>query len=427
MDYKHNIDFHTIIYLFIVILGAITVGLYFQSSSWFLEATGIIILSCGCILLLHKEHNNIKTLNNIVEALHNNDYSFRLPRKGSVFNRFLNEIVEIMQKEKVSTVQQDKYYELIINSMSIGVIVSDENGNVVKCNDEVLTLFNRKVLTHLSQLAAWENLHITLAELSPKEKRHILIKNVSKELNISVHLDNISIKGRLLHIYTFNDIHTEIDRNEFDSWIKLTRVLTHEIMNGIAPISSLSDTMKQETELPLHIKDGLEAISTSSHSLINFVESYRRFTRIPTPIPTLVNVSTLIKQVKELFNNVNIGTHIEPDDLIIYADESLILQVITNIVKNAIEAFKEEQEKEIRIKVYCTESEAVKIEISNNGPAIPKEEIEEIFVPFFTTKQNGNGIGLSISRQIMILSGGNLSFSSTPNNKFTTTFTLTFN
>ena len=389
--------------------------------------TGIIMFLIGLFvsfLIVKKRFHSIHTL---LEALKNQDYSFRLPQKNNEINKTLNQITELIQSDKLSITQQEKYYELIINSISIGVIVTDDDFNIVKCNDETLRLFNRSSLTHVSQLSAWDNFDNTLTELSPKEKRHVLIKTSQKELNISVHLDLITLRGKVLRIFTINDIHTEIDRNEFDSWIKLTRVLTHEIMNGIAPISSLSNVMKQEDNIPDNIREGLDAISSSSQSLINFVDSYRRFTRIPTPIPALVNVSTMLKQIKELNSNVKINTYIEPDDLTVYADESLILQVITNIVKNAIEATSEINNREIRIKAYITENDIVKIDISNNGPAIPKDELNEIFVPFFTTKKDGNGIGLSISRQIMILSGGNLTVSSSPNTKFTTTFTLSFN
>lgn len=375
-------------------------------------------------LIVKKRFHSIHTL---LEALKNQDYSFRLPQKNNEINKTLNQITELIQSDKLSIAQQEKYYELIINSMSIGVIVTDDDFNIIKCNNETLRLFNRSSLTHVSQLSAWDNFDNTLTELSPKEKRHVLIKTSQKELNISVHLDLITLRGKVLRIFTINDIHTEIDRNEFDSWIKLTRVLTHEIMNGIAPISSLCNIMKQENNIPDNIREGLEAISSSSQSLINFVDSYRRFTRIPTPIPALINVFTMLKQIKELNANVKINTLIEPDDLMIYADESLILQVITNIVKNAIEATSEIENREIRIKAYTTENDTVKIDISNNGPAIPKDELNEIFVPFFTTKKDGNGIGLSVSRQIMILSGGNLTVSSSPNTKFTTTFTLSFN
>ena len=389
--------------------------------------TGIIMFLIGLFvsfLIVKKRFHSIHTL---LEALKNQDYSFRLPQKNNEINKTLNQITELIQSDKLSIAQQEKYYELIINSMSIGVIVTDDDFNIIKCNNETLRLFNRSSLTHVSQLSAWDNFDNTLTELSPKEKRHVLIKTSQKELNISVHLDLITLRGKVLRIFTINDIHTEIDRNEFDSWIKLTRVLTHEIMNGIAPISSLCNIMKQENNIPDNIREGLEAISSSSQSLINFVDSYRRFTRIPTPIPALINVFTMLKQIKELNANVKINTLIEPDDLMIYADESLILQVITNIVKNAIEATSEIENREIRIKAYTTENDTVKIDISNNGPAIPKDELNEIFVPFFTTKKDGNGIGLSVSRQIMILSGGNLTVSSSPNTKFTTTFTLSFN
>lgn len=431
MDYK-RFDILSICRLLIIIIGAFMAGVGLAASHWMYVPIGIILIIFGCYTTISNDNKTIKMLHTIAEAISNNDYSFRLPNKSrtqrdkAIFN-IINKIASTLQSEKIESVQQEKYYELIINSMSIGVLVIDENDNIVKCNNETLRLFNRNALTHLSQLQAWDNLDTTLSSFTPKEKRHLLIKTPQRELNISVHLDQIAIKDSTLRIFTINDIHTEIDRNEFDSWVKLTRVLTHEIMNGIAPISSLSDTMKQDESLPHNIKDGLDAISASSHSLINFVESYRRFTRIPTPKPTLVYVSELLKQVQELYSSHDITINVEPADLIVYADEPLILQVITNIVKNATEALGDRTDGKIMINAYCDTSEQVKIAIANNGPAIPKDVAEEIFVPFFTTKSDGNGIGLSVSRQIMILSGGNLSLSSTPHNKYTTTFILTFN
>lgn len=426
MDYSNRLCISYILYLLTALAGAAFTGYGTAVVSIPYMLAGIICVIFGISALIVKENKNLRTLNIIIEALRNNDYSFRLPQSSDSLNTAFNEFADLLQKEKLSAVEQEKFYELIINSMSIGVIVTDDNYNIIKCNEETLRLFNRNALTHISQLASWDRFDKILSELSPKEKRHILIKTVRKELNISVRLDLITLKSSNMRIFTLNDIHTEIDRNEFDAWVKLTRILTHEIMNGIAPISSISESLRNDKELPAHIRDGLDAISASSHSLIDFVESYRRFTRIPTPSPVLVSVKELVSQVKNLYGNVNITAHIEPENLIIYADESLILRVITNIVKNAIEAFDNRANGEIRIKAYSQENETVKIEIANNGQPIPQDEINEIFLPFFTTKEQGCGIGLSVSRRIMILAGGDLSVSSTPECKFTTTFTLTF-
>ena len=193
-----------------------------------------------------------------------------------------------------------------------------------------------------------------------------------------------------------------------------------------------------DTLLSLHqnaddeIRSGLEVISTTGKSLISFVESYRKFTHIPTPEPTLFYVRKFAERMVKLarhhtdFPNITINVSVEPSDLIVYADENLISQVVLNLLKNAMQAIGNEQaDGLIEVKAYCNEEEAVLIEVSNNGPAIPQEEAEHIFVPFFTTKEGGSGIGLSISRQIMRLSGGSIALKSAPAAK-RTTFVLMF-
>ena len=232
------------------------------------------------------------------------------------------------------------------------------------------------------------------------------------------------------------DINNELDEKEIDSWIRLTRVLTHEIMNAVTPITSLSDTLLGLTEAQAskeEIRNGLQTISSTGKGLLSFVESYRKFTRIPTPEPSLFYVKSFIERMVELARHqhpdvrVTFHTDIAPSDLILYADENLVSQVVINLLKNAIQAIESDKntdkEGHINIRAYCNEAEAILIEISNNGPAIPNDIAEHIFIPFFTTKEGGSGIGLSISRQIMRLSGGNLSL--LPGKE--TTFILKFN
>ena len=243
----------------------------------------------------------------------------------------------------------------------------------------------------------------------------------------------MQLKERHVRIIALNDINNEMDEKEIDSWIRLTRVLTHEIMNSITPITSLSDTLLSlHKQMDEDIRDGLEVISSTGKGLISFVESYRKFTHIPTPQPSLFYVNRFAERMVQLARfhnpcpNIDIKVDIRPDDLILYADENLISQVVLNLLKNAMQAIGTEQaDAWILFKAYSNEEENVIIEISNNGPLIPIEEAEHIFVPFFTTKEKGSGIGLSISRQIMRLSGGSLELKVTPSTRYTT-FMLTF-
>lgn len=249
-------------------------------------------------------------------------------------------------------------------------------------------------------------------------------------------VSDITVRKEHLRILALNDINNELDEKEIDSWIRLTRVLTHEIMNAVTPITSLSDTLLGLTEAQAskeEIRNGLQTISSTGKGLLSFVESYRKFTRIPTPEPSLFYVKSFIERMVELARHqhpdvrVTFHTDIAPSDLILYADENLVSQVVINLLKNAIQAIESDKntdkEGHINIRAYCNEAEAILIEISNNGPAIPNDIAEHIFIPFFTTKEGGSGIGLSISRQIMRLSGGNLSL--LPGKE--TTFILKFN
>lgn len=246
-------------------------------------------------------------------------------------------------------------------------------------------------------------------------------------MNLSVRTSDITIHGEHLRILALNDINNELDEKEIDSWTRLTRVLTHEIMNSVTPITSLSDTLlhlvDQRPAAPDRtdeIRQGLQTISSTSKGLLSFVESYRRFTRIPTPEPTLFFVKGFAERMVQLARHqfpeadgITFSIDVTPDDLILHADENLIGQVVTNLLRNAIQAIGEQpapaEGGHIGIRAYCNDEEAVLIEVSNDGPPIPPEVADHIFIPFFTTREGGNGIGLSISRQIMRLSGGSIS------------------
>lgn len=236
-----------------------------------------------------------------------------------------------------------------------------------------------------------------------------------------------------MKIISINDIDRQLDDKELESWIRLTRVLTHEIMNAITPITSLSDTLLQlHGDKDDDIHRGLEVIQTTSRGLIAFVESYRRFTRIPQPDFKLLYVKKLLEQQvalgTEIITNENekiqITIDVEPDDLMIQADENQISQVILNLIKNAVAALEGRPDGRIWIKARCNQEEHVTIEVANNGAPIPPEVAEQIFVPFFTTKAEGSGIGLSISRQIMRLHHGSIKL--LYSNERETAFLLTF-
>lgn len=365
----------------------------------------------------------------LLDALENEDPTIRyatlpkLPPDTRLINEALNRVVRLLDRTRHDTAQREKYYQLILECAGSGIVVLNKQGFVYQKNSEALRLLGIEVFTHLDQL---NRLSPTLAEqfrhCRAGDQWQTRLDYECGSRVLSVRVSAISVKEEPLRILSLSDIHNELDEHEIDSWMKLTRVLTHEIMNSVTPITSLSDTLLQRVGTgqlpPDEMQEGLQTIRTTSKALLDFVESYRRFTHLPTPTPHVFAVAPFLQQMAGLARHQSpdalfcIEVTTEPDDLLLYADENLLSQVLTNLLKNAVQALESRPAGSpsglIRLRAYTDASEAVFIEVSNNGPAIPADVADHIFIPFFTTKEEGCGIGLSISRQIMRLNGGQL-------------------
>lgn len=381
----------------------------------------IILLILSIIWQMRLYRHHIKQVLFMIDALENNDNTFRFPEEDGTMesrqiNVALNRVGHILYNVKSETAQQEKYYELILDFVSTGLLVLNDNGAVYQKNKEALRLIGLNIFTHVRQLSKVDTVLMNRMEnCRPGDKLQVTFHNERGTVNLSIRVSEINVRKEHLRILALNDINTELDEKEIDSWIRLTRVLTHEIMNSVTPITSLCDTLLSMSESKdEEISHGLQTISATGKGLLSFVESYRQFTRIPTPEPSLFYVKAFIERMVELArhqnpcDNIIFHTEISPEDLILYADENLISQVVINLLKNAIQAIGSQPDGKIEIQAYCNETEEILIEIKNNGPEIPLEIAEHIFIPFFTTKEGGSGIGLSISRQIMRLSGGSL-------------------
>lgn len=388
-----------------------------------------------CVQLYRR---NLRKVSFMFDAVDNNDYAFhyataRHAAEERIINESLNRILQILLQAKADAKEREKYYEMIMNSVNTGIVVINEKGFVLQQNSESLRLLGLPVFTHVRQLERIdEKLAERFTDLQPGEKYHLSFRNERGAVNLSIRVSETVLKGECVKLIAMNDINSEMEDKEVDTWIRLTRVLTHEIMNSVTPITSISSTLlSRHDEMKEELRNGLELISDTGKGLISFVESYRRFTHIPTPQPTLFYVGRFIERMTQLASHhhashIAIQTDIRPDDLILYADEDLIGQVVLNLLKNAIQAIgPDHPDGQITVRASCNSNESIVIEISNNGPAIPPEEAEHIFTPFFTTKEGGSGIGLSVARQIMRLSGGSISLKSNdPNHR--TTFVLLF-
>lgn len=374
----------------------------------------LVVSVAGYIRLYRYYRRNIKKVIFLFDAIDNVDFSFNFPMQGvskndRILHQSLNRIKAFLQHTREEQMEREKYYEKILNMVDAGIMVVDSHDNVLQHNQAALRLLDTDVLTHLNQ-----------------------VREKLKDEHLSKHETATMIKDKPVRIIAISDVSHELSNQEIDSWIKLIRVLTHEIMNTITPVTSLSETLLKELEEDMHwegrfatcpnspkekdLRIGLETIHKTGTELLSFVNNYRRFTHVPQPQPSLFYVEPFLNRMAMLCNH-EVSIEVAPKDLIVYADESLIAHVVTNLLKNAVEAIKEKESTEvsedkhafIRIKAYANEQEAIVIDVTNNAGIIPDDIAAHIFIPFFTTKKEGSGIGLSLSRQIMRVSGGTLS------------------
>ena len=370
----------------------------------------LVVSVAGYIRLYRHYRRNIKKVIFLFDAIDNVDFSFNFPMQGvskndRILHQSLNRIKAFLQHTREEQMEREKYYEKILNMVDAGIMVVDSHDNVLQHNQAALRLLDTDVLTHLNQ-----------------------VREKLKDEHLSKHETATMIKDKPVRIIAISDVSHELSNQEIDSWIKLIRVLTHEIMNTITPVTSLSETLLKELEEDMHwegrfatcpnspkekdLRIGLETIHKTGTELLSFVNNYRRFTHVPQPQPSLFYVEPFLNRMAMLCNH-EVSIEVAPKDLIVYADESLIAHVVTNLLKNAVEAIKEKESTEvsedkhafIRIKAYANEQETIVIDVTNNAGNIAAH----IFIPFFTTKKEGSGIGLSLSRQIMRVSGGTLS------------------
>ncbi|SCQ17718.1 sensor histidine kinase [Tannerella forsythia] len=431
--------YNSLTFRLIVLAALVAASTVFVMQHRWIAATASLLsvaFAFGWSVRLYRR--NLRKVSFMFDAVDNNDYAFhyataRHATEERIINESLNRILQILLQAKADAKEREKYYEMIMNSVNTGIVVINEKGFVLQQNSESLRLLGLPVFTHIRQLERIdEKLAERFTDLQPGEKYHLSFRNERGAVNLSIRVSETVLKGERVKLIAMNDIHGEMEDKEVDTWIRLTRVLTHEIMNSVTPITSISSTLlSRHDEMKEELRNGLELISDTGKGLISFVESYRRFTHIPTPQPTLFYVGRFIERMTQLASHhhashIAIQTDIRPDDLILYADEDLIGQVVLNLLKNAIQAIgPDHPDGQIMVRASCNSNESIVIEISNNGPAIPPEEAEHIFTPFFTTKEGGSGIGLSVARQIMRLSGGSISLKSNdPNHR--TTFVLLF-
>lgn len=361
----------------------------------------VAVMGLGYVRLCLNYRRNIRKVAFMFDAIDASDFTFSFSTKGvsgsdAMLNKSLNRIKQILVNARDEAVEREKYYEQIMDAAGTGLLVVDGAGHILQHNVAATRLLHRPVLTHMEQVG-----------------------QQFADGSLSVRETYTTLRNKRVRIVAFSDINGELANREVDSWIKLIRVLTHEIMNTITPITSLSQSLLQQAKGEQ--REGLEVINKTGTELMAFVENYRRFTHVPQPQPRLFYAKPFLERMATLADaDGRVGVSVKPADLLVYADEGLMGRVVTNLLKNAKEAVACAQDEEgggdgnpqrdskVWIEAYTGDDDSVVIDVCDDAALIAPDVAQHVFVPFFTTKQGGSGIGLPLSRQIMRVSGGTL-------------------
>ena len=400
----------------IILMAALSGYVWATNRHAHLIATIPIIIFC-LFRLFHIYNELVERLMFVFNAVQNDDYSFRFTENPNItrhalVNQSLNRIKEVMDNAKMQIREREKYFELIMECAGIGIVTVMENGTVAQTNTKALRIVGMERLNHIDQLRILsEELCEAMHRIEPGAQLTARFTTEIGDQNLVLSCSAMEFGGKRLKVISIGNIHEELDRKEVESWEKLTRILTHEIMNSLAPVTSISHTLLSSSGDAETMRQGLETIHATSDRLLRFVDSFRAVTRIPAPQKAPFYLSELVAESLSLIphEGIEVETSIEPMDTMLYADRALMSQVFVNLLKNATEALMAQDcDREITIRSTIDSEERIQIEVTNNGSAIPAEVAENIFTPFFTTKTDGSGIGLAVSRQIVRLHGGSL-------------------
>jgi two-component system, NtrC family, nitrogen regulation sensor histidine kinase NtrY len=436
--------------LFIVLISSLLAYFMIIGKSYRISIICIVLLVTLTLNLISYLNSTNKKIRFFFDSVRNDDSNLYFPFEItntplSALYQSMNKVNNQIQQLKIENRQQEQYFRTLLEHLAAGIITFNDKGFILHANSSAKKLLSVEVLTHLRQIERKDRkLFEAINKIKPSERKLIAFSDDTGEIQLSLKATSFKINESELIILSIQDIKNELDEKEVESWMKLIRVLMHEIMNSITPITSLSESLSNiyskdgNPVLPetVNVKtiattlQGLNVIKEQGKGLMSFVESYRKLTRVPEPVKINFKVSDLLSRVKILYNSLEnnqrskLQVILKNPSLEIFADQNLISQVLINLLKNALEANENNPDAHIKILVNENEANHHEICVVDNGPGISEENIDEIFVPFFTTRQNGSGIGLSVSRQIMRVHGGNLKVRSVMGKE--TVFCLTF-
>jgi nitrogen fixation/metabolism regulation signal transduction histidine kinase len=428
MEYKYFRWNVVIRIAIILVLGYAAVYVLTQTHFWLVSFWLALALIITLINLIKYVERSRRELAYFLLAIKQGDFTntYHYKKQSDLNYAFheINTVMKALRNEKASNLL---YLQTVVEHVRVAVLCFDADYKIQLVNKAARELFQRPHLTSVNSLAIVSPQVVTKIQEMESGERELIKVQIGGQLNnLSVLATTFKLQGETYKLVSFQDIKSELEEKELDSWQKLIRVLTHEIKNSVIPISTLSDVILQmikqggdkpdlsklDEESVEDLIGGLETIETRSKGLAGFVKTYDQLTKLPQPEFQTVKVAKLISRVQNLFKpdleHRQISMQVfSPDDLTVQADPDLIDQILINLVKNAMEALDGQTNGLIRI-TGAADEQGVTIQVRDNGPGISDEILENIFVPFYTTKESGSGIGLSLSRQIMRLHRGNI-------------------
>lgn len=403
-----------ILHILLIVLLSIGSYLLFQKQLWFSTTICIILLITTGVHLYRMQFKQIALLRRLTDGLRYNDMmqTFHPPFKNKIMNEWAEELSDTLKDFRGKLLAEEikhQYYENLLNKVDTAVLVADKAGHI--------EWMNQAAVTHLGQIS---QLPESLLKASATSDTPVIrIEQNNTVLEMAISCTTFATQGREQQLISLKNIHSVLERNEMEAWQKLIRVLTHEIMNSITPIISLSETLSErgipsqlgEKEYSVMLQ-AMQTIHKRSKGLLEFVENYRRLTRIPAPIRTQISIAELFTDLKKLFPEEEFQFEVPPPELKLNADRTQIEQILINLLKNAREACSRKSDKKIQVKARKLSAGNTTLTISDNGEGILPDVLDKIFVPFFTTKTSGSGIGLSLCKQIMTLHEGSINVKS---------------
>ncbi len=437
MGYRH-LTIRLVARVIAIVMLAVAMGVMFckNVALWISVLTACAEL--GLVIELVYFINSInRKITFFISAIRNNDTALKFPEQtgNSIINDLhhsLNELNIILQNAKINSRLKDQYFSTIIEHIGTGVLVFDNDGFVSEVNHSSFDLFGLQVITHISQISQIDkDFALQLMLLTDGAKLVAPLHVGSIEKSVMLECAIVTISNKQVHLVTLQDIHAELERKEVDAWKKLIRVLSHEIMNSLTPITSIAQTLESQwnsskiaTEEDVRNSiAGLSVISERCVGLARFVQSYRVLTNIPKPTLTEVSIASLFERfsifTSPMRSQYNVNIHfVQPlSNFTVNIDEQMMMQVMINLVKNSAEALASTPKPDalVEVSAHHLPSGQTEIVVADNGPGIPDNVRDEIFVPFFTTKSTGSGIGLSYSQQVLRAHGGTIVCQSSTN------------